>query len=61
MADRSHHADRVKSTRNGKFKHTTKPASFKAVLRAYGLTERSYGKVRSFVLSHVDKEPAHAR
>lgn len=64
MADKHPPPDRtsgVKSTRNGKFKHTAKPASFKSVLGAYGLTEGSYRKVRSFVLSHVDKEPAHAK
>lgn len=64
MADKHPHSDRtpgVKSAGSGKFKHTAKPASFKSVLGAYGLTEGSYRKVRSFVLSHVDKQPAHAK
>lgn len=43
---------------HGAFKHTTKGASLKAVLGAYGLNHSDYKRVRDLVPS---KEPAHAR
>jgi hypothetical protein len=49
------------SSGHGSFKHTAKPATLKEVLGAYGLKQADYRRVRSIVLSHLHKEPAHAR
>ena len=45
---------------HGTFKHTAKPATFNAVLNAFGLDKRAYEQSKAYVMSRV-KEPAHAR
>ena len=57
MALKVHPSTRAKATRsNGHKKHLAKPASFKNVLKTYGLTQKSFVQLQDY----VEKRLGHA-
>lgn len=51
----------AKAGKHGSFKHTAKPASVKAALSVYGMTEKSFAEVKEYVFGRLEKKPAHVR